>query len=171
MSRTGHLPFPHAACISSGSSPIDFCAWPPHAGPEPTRDLSCCHGNTHYAPDAVSHSNVLVPLARPCRLGLIRGEVSRLLASDPALFVMSPEAKFGPMVAFLRQELGCGEPLLRKLVRAGLLGRRVDTLRVGYRIHFGFLVGTMQPRLLGRRVDTLRLCFGPGSVAGCCGGS
>ncbi|GAB4816415.1 hypothetical protein N2152v2_003461 [Parachlorella kessleri] len=62
-------------------------------------------------------------------LGLSRRDVCRLLASDPALFVMSPQDKFGPMVDFLRHELGCGDPLLRKLVRAGLLGRRVDTLR------------------------------------------
>ena len=66
------------------------------------------------------------------RLGLSPGEVASLCASCPSLLVSSIEEKLEPTAAYLRGQLGCPAPLLRKLLtRGGVLTRSLGTVQVG----------------------------------------
>jgi mTERF len=57
-------------------------------------------------------------------------DISKMFAAQPSLFMLKTAERLAPAILFLREELGCEGPLLKRLVtQSGLLTRSPDTIR------------------------------------------
>ena len=62
--------------------------------------------------------------------GITKEDIAKMFTAQPSVFMLKTTERLAPAISFLRDELGCTGPLLRRMVtQSGLLTRSAETIR------------------------------------------